>query len=211
MDPPWNIPHTRVGNDNIWLQATAKIFKDTLHVSGVDLCHKIEADQVMVRLKLPNFPVLRPVVQFFQATSFYQAVQFKAHLTLMKILRQVTTGIRRRRHKQRKRREIKNFRRGFYWDQKKNNKNLITCIRLQTSYVHILLFFFLMSLTLFLSWLQLRYFSFCSSKTRSLYTDLWTGDKKSTLNLTQANNWVICHVWLSDMSCGRSFTESIKK
>lgn len=38
----------------------------------------------MVRLKLPNFAVLRPVVQFFQATSFYQAVQFKAHLTLMK-------------------------------------------------------------------------------------------------------------------------------
>lgn len=63
----------------------------------------------MVRLKLPNFAVLRPVVQFFQATSFHQAVQFKAHLTLMKILRQVTTGIKRRRQKQPKRGEMKNF------------------------------------------------------------------------------------------------------
>lgn len=69
----------------------------------------------MVRLKLPNFAVLRPVVQLFQATSFYQAVQFKAHLTLTEILRQVTTGIKRRQtQKQPKRGEMKNFRCGFY-------------------------------------------------------------------------------------------------
>lgn len=140
MDAPWNIPNTRVGNDNVWLQATAKIFKDTLHVSGVDPCQEIKADQVMVRLKLPNFAVLRPVVQFFQATSFYQAVQFKAHLTLMKILRQVTTGIKRRRQKQPKRGKWRIL---FYFllRSREKNKNLTTCIRLQMSYAHVPLFF----------------------------------------------------------------------
>lgn len=130
MGPPWNIPHARVGNDNIWLQATAEIFKDTLHVFGVDPRHEIEADQVMVRLKLPNFAVLCPVVQFFQATSFYQAVQFKAHLTLTKILRQVTTGIKRRQN-QPKRGEILDV--VSTEIKRKKNKNFITSIRMQTS------------------------------------------------------------------------------
>lgn len=40
----------------------AEVLQDALHVSRVDARYKVEADQVMGGLKLPNLPVLRSIV-----------------------------------------------------------------------------------------------------------------------------------------------------
>lgn len=58
------------------------VVHDALHVLGEDACHKVKADQVVIRLKLPDLSVLSPIGHFTETTTFHQEVLLKAYLAL---------------------------------------------------------------------------------------------------------------------------------
>ena len=74
---PGHVTDGGVDDEEVWLEASAEILQDALHVGRVDAAQEVVAHQVVLRAVLTHLPVVGAIAQGPETATFNQAVVFK--------------------------------------------------------------------------------------------------------------------------------------